>query len=255
MLQRIIEEKRREIRYAEQGEERELPERPLDMRRRNLLEAIRARRGNAVIAEIKRRSPSAGSLRPLVDPASLASAYQEAGAAAVSVLTDRAFFWGSPQDLVDARHACRIPVLRKDFMIGETQVRESAGMGADAVLLIAAALSPDLCSRLMELSLRLDMVPLLEVHSLDELRWARELSPPLLGINCRDLSDMSIDPTLFGRLAPHVPEDCLLVAESGIEGRNDVLDLRELGADAFLVGSHLMRSPDPSRTLRALLGG
>lgn len=254
MLQRIIEAKRREIRYAERGEERELPG-PSDIRRRDLPEAIRARRGNAVIAEIKRRSPSAGSLRPLVDPASLASAYQKAGAAAVSVLTDRVFFWGSPQDLLDARGACRIPVLRKDFMISETQVRESAGMGADAVLLIAAALDLERCSRLMQLSLELGMAPLLEVHSPQELRWVLELSPPLLGINCRDLSDMSIDPTLFGRLAPHVPEDCLLVAESGIEGRKDVLELRELGADAFLVGSHLMRSPDPSRALRALLGG
>lgn len=252
MLQRIIEEKRREIRFAKS--ERTWPEQ-LDAGCRDLLEAIRVRRGNAVIAEIKRRSPSAGSLRPLVDPASLASAYQMAGAAAVSVLTDRSFFGGSVEDLVEARRACDLPVLRKDFIIGEVQVRESARMGADAVLLIAAALDPELCSRLMDLALRLDMVPLLEVHSHQELRWALELSPPLLGINCRNLSDLSVDQTLFGKLAPQVPEDCLVVAESGIRGRSDVLELRELGADAFLVGSHLMRSPDPFRALRALLEG
>lgn len=220
---------------------------------RDFRAALLAAPGPAVIAEIKRRSPSAGELRAGASPAGLARAYQASGAAALSVLTDGPFFGGSLADLAAARAACSLPVLRKDFIIHEAQVYEARAAGADAVLLIAAALRPDDLARLHRLAGDLGMAALVEVHRSDEIDAVLAAGPKLIGINNRDLSDFRVDTGVCLRLRPLIPADVTVVAESGISRTGQIDEMRRAGLDAFLVGSALMRAPDPGRALARLL--
>ncbi len=206
----------------------------------------------AVIAEVKKASPSKGVIRADFIPADIAQSYAEHGAACLSVLTDRQYFQGSPDYLKQARASCDLPVLRKDFMVDPYQVYEARAMGADCILLIAACLDDAQMVELEAIAHGLDMAVLVEVHDRAELERALKLKTPLVGINNRDLRsfEVSLDTTL-GMLAD-VPADRLLVTESGILKREDVRLMREHGVNAFLVGEAFMRQPEPGAALAEL---
>ncbi|MFZ5865440.1 MAG: indole-3-glycerol phosphate synthase TrpC [Thermodesulfobacteriota bacterium] len=205
-----------------------------------------------VIAEIKRSSPSHGALADVADVRLLAQVYQEAGASAISVLTDGPFFGGSLDDLREARDAVNLPILRKDFILDPIQICEARAAGADAVLLIAAALPRKQLSSLFETAMSLGMTPVVEVHHEAELAGVLALNPRIIGINNRNLSTLRVDLETFVRLRPLIPQGTLVLAESGISGPEDIAMLREAGADAFLIGTTLMRSQDPGAALRRL---
>ena len=206
----------------------------------------------AVIAEVKKASPSKGVLREHFVPADIAESYARHGAAALSVLTDARFFQGDAAYLELARLSCPLPVLRKDFMVDAYQVFEARAMGADCILLIAACLDDALMVDLEAQAHALGMAVLVEVHDGEELDRALRLKTPLVGINNRNLRsfEVTLDTTLD--LLPRVPKDRLLVTESGILGRADVARMREAEVHAFLVGEAFMRAPDPGRALEAL---
>jgi indole-3-glycerol phosphate synthase len=206
----------------------------------------------AVIAEIKRASPSKGLLRADFDPAAIAKSYESGGAACMSVLTDAEFFQGSPEHLVAARSACALPALRKDFVIEPYQVLESRALGADCILLIAACLSVDEMANLEALATRLGMAVLVEVHDAAELKTALTLKTPLIGINNRNLRtfETRLETTLD--LLAGIPSGRIVVTESGIASREHVERLRGRGVHAFLVGETFMRAPDPGAALAGL---
>ena len=208
----------------------------------------------AVIAEIKKASPSKGVLREDFIPADIAQSYAEYGAACLSVLTDVQFFQGEVDYLKQARASCQLPVLRKDFMVDPYQIYESRAMGADCILLIAACLDDAQMKDLEAIARSLDMAVLVEVHCGDELERALKLKTPLIGINNRNLKtfEVTLDTTLG--LMAQVPADRLLVTESGIQTRDDVLRMGAAGVNAFLVGETFMRAPDPGEALAALFG-
>ena len=208
----------------------------------------------AVIAEVKKASPSKGVLRADFIPADIAQSYAEHGAACLSVLTDRQFFQGGPNFLKQARASCDLPVLRKDFIVDPYQVYESRAMGADCILLIAACLDDAQMADLEAIARGLDMAVLVEVHDGAELQRALKLKTALVGINNRNLRtfDVSLDTTLA--LLPEVPKDKLLVTESGILQPADVQRMRAAGVHAFLVGEAFMRAEDPGEALEALFG-
>ena len=208
----------------------------------------------AVIAEIKRASPSRGLLREDFDPAAIAGSYRRGGAACLSVLTDEDFFQGSDAHLQQAREAVSLPVLRKDFMIDPYQVYESRALTADCILLIVAALGDAALRELHDLATHLGMDVLVEVHDGDELERALSIGADLVGINNRDLRtfETSLDTTLA--LRSRVPEDVLLVTESGIHSPEDIATLRAAGVHAFLVGEVFMTAPDPGAKLAELFG-
>lgn len=208
----------------------------------------------ALIAEIKQASPSAGVIRPSFDPAGLAHAYADAGAACLSVLTERRYFHGSPEHFQEARAAVTLPALRKDFILDSWQVYQSRLMGADCILLIMAALSDATARHLEELARALDMDVLVEVHDRAELDRALGLETSLIGVNNRNLKTLRTDLQTTADLAPHVPSDRFLVAESGIRTHADVKRLADAGAQCFLVGESLLREPDVGTATRALLG-
>jgi len=208
-----------------------------------------------VIAEIKRASPSAGTIRAgEFDPAAIARGYEQSGAAALSVLTDERFFGGHLDHLRAAREAVEIPVLRKDFVIDERQVYEARGAGADAVLLIVAALEADCLTALRALARELGMAALVEAHDEAEVEAALAAGARIIGVNNRDLATFEVDLATTEHLAPMVPGDRVLVAESGVHTREDVERLAGAGADAVLVGTALMRAEDSGEALRALTG-
>jgi indole-3-glycerol phosphate synthase len=208
-----------------------------------------------VIAEIKRRSPSKGDLAADLVPAVLAKAYADGGADCLSVLTDVEFFGGSPDDLVEARTAAvDVPVLRKDFTVSEADIYDARAMGADAVLLIAAALIEGELAKFLHLANDLDMAALVEVHDASELERALDTGAKLVGVNQRDLQTFDVDRQRAERLAEVIPPGVVKVAESGIRDAADVERLRAAGVDAMLVGETLMRAPDPGAALAALLG-
>lgn len=206
----------------------------------------------AVIAEIKRASPSKGLLREPFEPAAIAKSYEMAGAACMSVLTDKEYFQGRSEDLVAARSACALPALRKDFIVDPYQVHESRAMGADCMLLIAACLSAGEMEALESQALELGMSVLVEVHDADELARTVALKTPLIGINNRNLKtfETRVETTL--ELLPRVAPGRIVVTESGIATRADVARLRGRGVNAFLVGETFMRAADPGRALQAL---
>ncbi len=206
----------------------------------------------AVIAEVKKASPSKGVIRADFHPAEIAVSYEFGGASCLSVLTDVDFFQGADEYLVAAREACTLPVLRKDFTVDPYQVYEARALGADCILLIVAALDDFQLAELSDLAMQLGMDVLVEVHDIDELERALQVPAPLLGINNRNLRtfDVSLDVTLSMKDA--VPKDRVLVTESGILGPADVATMRSTGIHAFLVGETFMRADEPGEALRAL---
>ena len=224
---------------------------------RGFADAIRRRveRGRpAIIAEIKRASPSKGVLRAQFDPPSIAASYECAGATCLSILTDRPFFQGAPEHLVAARAACSLPVLRKEFIIDEYQIAESRALGADAVLLIVAALDDSRLAALEACATAYGMDVLVEVHDASELDRALRLATPLIGINNRNLRTFHVSLHATIELLPRVPADRIVITESGILAQRDVAQMRRHGVDAFLVGEAFMRAPDPGAALTALFG-
>lgn len=224
---------------------------------RGFVAAIRAKIAagqSAVIAEIKKASPSKGVIRADFRPAEIAADYAAHGAACLSVLTDRQFFQGAPEYLQAARAACSLPVLRKDFLVDPYQVYEARAMGADAILLIAAALDLPAMRELEALAHELGMAVLVEVHDGNELDQALQLATPLLGINNRDLRsfDVTLQTTLD--LLPRIPAEKIVVTESGILGPDDVALMRGNQVNAFLVGEAFMRQPSPGAALASLFG-
>ena len=208
--------------------------------------------GLAVIAEIKRRSPSKGDLDPSLDPVALAAEYAAGGANCLSVLTDARYFGGSPEDLRAARAACPLPVLRKDFTVSEADVCDARLMGADAVLLIVAALDDDELARLHALAVRLGLAALVEVHDGGELDRALAAGASLVGVNQRDLRTFDVDRGRALELAGAIPTEVVAVAESGVRHAEDARRLAEAGYQAVLVGETLVRSADRMATLSAL---
>ena len=207
---------------------------------------------SAVIAEIKKASPSKGLIRPDFDPIEIAMSYQEHGASCLSVLTDKEFFQGSPEYLFQARQASNLPILRKDFLLDEYQVYESKVMQADCILLIVAALQDSLMQDLAGLALELGMDVLVEVHNAKELERGLKLNMPLIGINNRNLQTFETSLSNTTDLLVSIPEDILVVTESGIHTHEDVALMRDSGVNSFLIGEALMRAKNPGRRLEEL---
>ena len=207
-----------------------------------------------IIAEIKKASPSLGIIREDFNPVEIARIYETGGAAAISVLTDEKFFQGSLSYLTDVKKSVNLPILRKDFIIDTYQIYEARSAGADAILLIAALLSKDEIQRYLELARELDMACLVEVHSEAELRKVLQTSANIIGINNRDLATFKTDLGTTLRLRPMIPAEKIVVSESGIKSRADVIKVIEKGIDAILVGETLMKSDDMSAKLQELLG-
>jgi indole-3-glycerol phosphate synthase len=222
-------------------------------RARDPMSALRGP-GSSVIAEVKRRSPSKGDLAEIADPAGLARQYAAGGAAVISVLTEERRFSGSLDDLRAVRAAVDVPLLRKECMVEPYQVLEARAAGADLVLLIVAALDDDLLRRLHDQARELGMAVLVEVHDEPETARAVDLGAELVGVNARNLKTLDVDPDTFGRLAPLVPADRVLVAESGISSPDDVKRYVAEGARAVLVGEALVKDGDPEGAVRAMTG-
>ncbi len=216
--------------------------------------ALAAEPGLSVIAEVKRRSPSKGDLAPGLDPAALAAAYQAGGAACVSVLTDEEFFGGSAADLAAARSAVRLPVLRKDFTVSARDVCDARLMGADAVLLIVAALTAAELRHFLEVAGDVGIDALVECHDEREIDLALAAGADLIGVNQRDLVTFEVDHARAVRVASAIPAGVVKVAESGVRGRDDARRLAEAGYDAVLVGEYLVTAADPAAEIRKLKG-
>lgn len=257
ILDEILEQKRHEVAAAKQR----LPASGMAQRAagyrgtlRGFRRALARGSGARVIAEIKRRSPSKGEIRADFDPVGCARSYVEGGAAAISVLTDGPYFGGSLEFLEAVRSAVEVPLLRKDFLIDSYQIDEARVSGADAVLLIVAALSGDDLGKLRERAVALGLDVLVEVHDELELEAALVAGADLIGINNRDLRSFRTDLAVTERLAPLVPEDALIVSESGIFNHQQIRRLEDIGVHCFLVGEALMREADVGLALRRLRG-
>lgn len=252
ILARIVAKKRDELRNAIPYAEWER-EAGLHMASRRDFRAALSARTPAIIAEIKKASPSKGVLSADFDPARIAAEYARGGASAISVLTDQSFFQGNLIDLQQARANVRIPALRKDFTIATSQVLEAAAHRADAILLIAAILSEQQIRDFREEAARYRMAALVEVHNRAELEMAIDAGADIIGVNNRDLTTFEVRLETSLRLAEYIPSHVLRVSESGIHTKADIARLRKAGYTAFLVGEHLMKSPDPAAALRKLV--
>ena len=216
-------------------------------------ESILREPGVGVIAEVKRASPSRGRLADIDDPAALARDYEAGGARCISVLTESRRFGGSLDDLRAVRCAVDIPVLRKDFIVTSYQLWEARAYGADLVLLIVAALEQNALVSLIERSRSLGMTPLVEVRDVEEVQRAVDAGATIIGVNARDLRTLEVDRTTFARVAPHIPETCVRIAESGVRDPRDLITYAEVGADAVLVGESLATSADPRAAVHDLV--
>jgi indole-3-glycerol phosphate synthase len=259
ILNRILAVKQEEVAVARRLEPMEAVRAAAELAPppRDFVAAIRARLAasqNAVIAEIKKASPSKGVIRADFRPAEIAASYEKGGAACLSVLTDREFFQGSPDYLSKARAACGLPVLRKDFMIDPYQVYEARAMGADCILLIVAALNLDQMRELETIAHSLGMAVLVESHDAEELDQALQLTTPLMGINNRNLRTFETRLETTIDLLPRIGPERIVVTESGILAPNDVARMRREGVNAFLVGEAFMRATDPGAELARLFG-
>lgn len=206
-----------------------------------------------VISEVKRKSPSKGALADIPAPAVLAAEYQAGGASVISVLTEARRFGGSLEDLDAVRAAVQIPVLRKDFTVDEYQIYEARAHGADLVLLIVAALNDDLLASFLELTHQLGMNALVEAHTEEEIARAVKAGAKIIGVNVRNLKTLDVDPATFGKLAPLLPAQAVIVAESGVESIDQVAQYGAAGADAILVGEALVKHADPRATVAAFI--
>ncbi|HEX6921669.1 MAG TPA: indole-3-glycerol phosphate synthase TrpC [Actinomycetes bacterium] len=217
--------------------------------------AIPVLRGDsvAVIAEVKRSSPSKGALATIADPAALAADYEMGGAAVISVLTEQRRFGGSLDDLVAVRLAVDVPVLRKDFIVSSYQLWEARVHGADLALLIVAALDQNALVSLVERAHSLGLVPVVEVHTVEEVSRAVDAGATVIGVNARDLTTMRVDRGLFARIAPYIPDHVVRIAESGVRGPHDVIEYARAGADAVLVGESLVTGRDPRSAVADLV--
>ena len=256
LLDRIVEARRAEVQHRKPM----LPLAGLRMATKKAapprdFAAALLREGLNVIAELKKASPSRGVLREAYDPAAFARGYEQAGAAAISVLTEEEFFHGSIAHLRAARKAATLPVLRKDFIFDPWQVWEARAADADSFLLIVAILEDAALGELLALGRDLGMEPLVEVHTREELDRALEAGARIVGVNNRDLRTFEVRLDTSLELIAQIPDDCIAVSESGLRAHSDLARLREAGFDAFLVGEHLMRSPEPGEALRQLLSG
>lgn len=219
----------------------------------SLAGSLRSHTGPAVIAEVKKASPSAGELRQRYDPVALAQGYAMAGAAGISVLTEPRHFLGSAGDLRAVRKVVDLPVLRKDFICDAYQLAEAAAWGADVVLLIVAALEPQCCRDLFREAGAMNLETIIEVHTADELAVALSCEGALIGVNSRNLKTLVTDLAVAHELIPLIPDDRLCIAESGIRTAMDLRRLHEAGYDGFLIGESLLREPGPGKALKALL--
>jgi indole-3-glycerol phosphate synthase len=253
LLDTIVAHKRREVARAKAVRPQRLLERQCSVAVRDFGAALR-RGGLSVIAEFKRRSPSGGRLTERPSPRRTARAYERDGAAALSCLTDRRFFGGAAADLVEARRAVSLPVLRKEFILDAYQLVESRAMGADAVLLIARLLTPPQLREHLAACRGLGLAALVEVHDEAELKTALGAGAEIIGVNNRDLETLEVALETSLRLKESIPAGRLSVAESGIRSRQDVLRLERAGYDAVLLGEALMRADDPGAKLRELTG-
>jgi indole-3-glycerol phosphate synthase len=207
----------------------------------------------AVVAEVKRASPSKGAMAAIADPAALAVDYEAGGASVISVLTEQRRFGGSLADLAAVRAAVQVPVLRKDFVVSSYQLWEARAHGADMILLIVAALEQNALVSLVERAVSIGLIPLVEVHADEELDRALEAGAKIIGVNARDLATLEVDRTVFARLAPQIPDGVVKIAESGIRGPHDLLAYAASGADAVLVGESLVTGKDPRSAVADLV--
>ena len=219
---------------------------------RNALPALMSS-GIAVIAEVKRSSPSKGELAPITDPAGLAADYESGGAVAISVLTEGRRFGGSLNDLVAVRRAVDVPVLRKDFIVSSYQLWEARAHGADLVLLIVAALEQNALVSLVERTMSIGLTPVVECHTVEEVRRAADAGATVIGVNARNLMTLEVDRDVFKKVAPHIPSGIVRIAESGVRGPHDVIEYARAGADAVLVGESLVTGRDPRSAVADLV--
>jgi indole-3-glycerol phosphate synthase len=254
-LERIVADRRAdaERRRAEGALEQAKAVAPSASAPRDLIAALTAP-ALQLIAEVKRASPSAGDIRADADPVATARLYEAGGAAAISVLTEPNHFRGSLEDLTAVRQAVGVPVLRKDFLCDTLHLWEARAAGADAVLLIVAALTQTELVALIDLADVLGMASLVEVHAAEEVKRALDAGARIVGINARDLATLEVDPAIVGKIRPLIPSAVLTVAESGLATRADVEVVEDAGVDAILVGEALMRAGDPAKAIAELLG-
>ena len=249
ILEKILNVKRQEIQQIKDLEFGEMVGQS-----RSLKDAL-SKPGMSVIAEIKMKSPSEGEIFPNADPAHIAKGYESAGAAAISVLTDQSFFGGSLDILKSVRDAVSIPVIRKDFIIDQKQISETIHYNGDAFLLIADALDQDSLQQLMNIGEMAGLEFLVEYHAEKHAEYIFALNPEIVGINCRNLKTMATDITYFEKMISSLPSNSVKVAESGIHTSDDLKYVSDLGYDAALIGTSLMRTGNPGKALEELLGG
>ena len=249
ILEKILNVKRQEIQRIKDFEFGEMAG-----QNRSLKDAL-SKPGISVIAEIKMKSPSEGEIFPYADPAHIAKGYESAGAAAISVLTDQFFFGGSLDILKSVRDAVSIPVIRKDFIIDQKQISETIHYNGDAFLLIADALDQDSLQQLMNIGKMAGLEFLVEYHAEKHAEFIFVLNPEIVGINCRNLKTMATDITYFEKMISSLPSNTVKVAESGIHTSDDLKYVSDLGYDAALIGTSLMRTGNPGKALEELLGG
>lgn len=253
ILEKIIQAKRARIEAAK--ERCEFYSSPSKSQPHRFRDALAARTRPNIIAEFKRASPSKGVINDALSPVDVARNYRDGGAAAISVLTEEDFFNGSLDDLRAVREAVDLPILRKDFIVDEFQIRESEAAGADAILLIVAVLGVDELRRFQSLAQELGLDVLVEVHNEEEMETAASIGSTLIGVNNRSLHTFKVSLDVSRRLARVAPPDVILIAESGIKTRDDIRELYELGYSGFLIGETLMRTGDPKMILEGLASG